>query len=125
MRIILTAALIAIAATPGAARDGNRVPEAAANGKAVDCVALRNIRSTHVRNDRVIDFELVNGQVYRNELPHGCPGLGFDRAFSYRVSTSQLCSIDVITVIRPGGHGIEAGPSCGLGQFQPVTLASR
>ena len=50
--------------------------------------------------------------------------LGFEQAFSYRTSITQLCSVDIITVIDRGAPGI-AGPSCGLGQFQEVTGLKR
>lgn len=127
MRILLTTAAMALAATPGLARDSqrDRVPAATPTGEAVNCVNIRNIRSTHVRNDRVIDFEMRGGKVYRNVLPNGCPGLGFDRAFSYRLSTTQLCSVDIITVINNSGAGIDRGASCGLGSFRPVSIARR
>ena len=58
------------------------------------------------------------GRVYRNTLPHGCPSLGFEERFSYSTSLSQLCSTDIITVLRP--PGVARGASCGLGQFQPI-----
>ena len=63
----------------------------------------------------------MNGKVsYRNVLPQSCPELGFERAFSYETSLSQLCSTDIITVFR-NGSALHRGASCGLGQFQPVT----
>jgi hypothetical protein len=73
-----------------------------------------------VRSDQVIDFELVGGDVLRNELPYRCPQLGFERAFSYSTSITQLCSTDIITVIVQGG-GPMRGASCGLGQFTPIS----
>jgi hypothetical protein len=82
------------------------------------------IRSSRVLSDRIIDFELVNGQVLRNTLPADCPGLGSEESFSYGTSLTQLCSTDVITVLHSGA-GPSSGASCGLGQFQPVSLPRR
>ena len=119
----LPLALCALAFTflPGAARD--RTPPATPAGKPLSCIPLSAIRSTEVRSDRVIDFIANGRRVYRNTLPNDCPGLGFEQRFSYATSLSQLCSTDIITVLysTPGGRG----PSCGLGTFQPVTLAHR
>jgi hypothetical protein len=90
-------------------------------GPPVSCINLRNIRSTDVVDDQTIDFHMSGNQVYRNTLPNRCPQLGFDRAFSYQTSISQLCSVDIITVIVQGS-GPMRGPSCGLGQFTPVSF---
>ncbi len=92
-------------------------------GEPEACVQLTRIRSTHVRDDQTIDFVLTDGQVLRNTLPNRCPGLGFERAFSYSTSLSQLCNVDIITVINTGG-GPRRGASCGLGLFQPVRPAT-
>ena len=92
-------------------------------GDPVNCIQLNRIDHTRVRDDRTIDF-IMRGlkQVYRNVLPNTCPELGFEEAFSYETSLSQLCNVDIITVFRNSG-GLRRGASCGLGQFQPVTLA--
>lgn len=105
-----------------AARDASQaamVPAATPTGPVENCVITRNIRSTKVRNDSVIDFEMTGGKVYRNALPQSCPGLGFEERFAYKTSIGQLCSVDTITVLRSG----IAGPTCGLGSFQPVEIA--
>ncbi|MFB0872330.1 MULTISPECIES: hypothetical protein [unclassified Sphingobium] len=91
-----------------------------AAGKPVDCIQIRAIRSTNVRDDRTIDFVTTNRKIYRNTLPYSCPSLGFEKRFSYRTSLSQLCSVDIITVLWNTGPGLQPGASCGLGQFQPM-----
>lgn len=95
-------------------------PAVAAIGPARSCVPLQQIRNTRVRSDKVIDFEMVGGEILRNELPYSCPQLGFEKAFSYSTSLSQLCSTDIITVIIQGA-GSMRGASCGLGQFVPIS----
>ena len=120
MRMILTALAVIAVAAPGGARDRSQIPEATPTGKPENCIRTISIRDTHVRSDSVIDFDMGGGKVYRNTLPYACSDLGFEQKFLYKTSTSELCSVDTITVLRdgPGGHG----PTCGLGAFQPVTL---
>lgn len=119
MRQPLLAAVLLLAATPGAAQR-DRIPDATPSGDPVDCVRLSDIRETRVRSDRVIDFYLNGRRVYRNTLPQSCPELGFEQRFAYKTSLSQLCSVDIITVLH-GGPPM-TGASCGLGRFQPVQL---
>lgn len=126
MRAILTLAAVAVLASAGGATAGSNrepIPEATAAGKPISCIPLRSIRSSKVRSDKVIDFEMAGGKVYRNELPYSCGSLGFEERFSYKTSLNQLCSTDIITVLQ--SPGLSPGPSCGLGKFQPVTLARR
>ena len=90
-------------------------------GKPVNCIRTPEINETRVRGNEAIDFYMKGGKVYRNRLPNGCPQLGFEERFSYKTSTQELCSSDIITVLT--GPGIGQGPSCGLGDFQQVTGA--
>ena len=99
-------------------------PEAKVIGPDVNCVNIRNIRQTNVRDDKTIDFMMNGNKVYRNTLPNSCPQLGFERAFSYRTSQSQLCNVDIITVLVQSG-GVRMGASCGLGKFTPVELVAK
>ena len=122
MRLMLLALAAVAIAVPGDARDLNVVPEATLAGKPQSCISITSIRQSHVRNDQVIDFEMTGGRVYRNILPNTCPRLGFEQRFAYSTSLSVLCSTDIITVLYTSPE-LSSGASCGLGQFQPVTLA--
>jgi hypothetical protein len=98
----------------------------ATSDKPLDCVQLTRIRNTNVRDDRTIDFIMINGDVYRNSLANSCPQLGFERRFSYQTSLSQLCSVDIITVLTAGGpNNLMRGASCGLGKFQKMEKAGK
>jgi hypothetical protein len=122
MRIpVLAAVAVAAIASPGAARDRNEIPAATPVGKAESCIPLRAIRESLVRSDRIIDFRMLGNKTYRVTLPQGCPGLNFERRFSYATSLSQLCQQDIITVLQQAP--MMRGASCGLAEFQPVTLA--
>ena len=120
-RIALAAALLTAAATFPAGAAKRETPIATPNGKPVDCLPRYQIRETRVRDDRTIDFYTSGGKVYRNTLPYSCPELGAREGFGYSTSTGQLCSVDIITVLRQFGGTPERGASCGLGRFQPVT----
>lgn len=123
------AATLALAAAPAPAEARDRSAEKnrlVPASEPVDCLSLTRIRSSRVLDDRTIDFETSGGTVYRNELPHSCPGLGFEERFAFRTSLSQLCSVDIITVLHSGGGlGLMQGASCGLGKFQPMAKAKR
>ena len=122
IRIVIPALALAVLAEGAPAKPRPDGPVSPA-GKPESCIPIAQIRETRVRDDRTIDF-FVGSRVYRNVLPNACPSLGYDKAFSYSTSQSQLCSVDIITVFRNGQPGIP-GPSCGLGSFQPVTGVRR
>jgi hypothetical protein len=110
----------ALASVAGSAQAAKAPPTPVeAIGPAVNCVQLQNIRETRVRDDRTIDFIMRGGQVFRNTLPNSCPQLGFEKSFAYQTSISQLCNVDIITVIVQGA-GPRRGASCGLGKFTPI-----
>ncbi|HEX8483990.1 hypothetical protein [Sphingomonas sp.] len=117
MRLALLTIGIVAAAAPAADR---RTPAATPAGKPQSCIPRSGIRQTLVRDDRTIDFVTRGKRIYRNVLPQSCPSLGFERRFGYATSLSQLCSTDIITVLTTAP--LMRGASCGLGQFQPVTL---
>lgn len=122
IRLALGLALVGLAA-PVIAKT---VPDPyVANGAAVDCIPITSIRSTNVRDDRTIDFQMNGNRVYRNSLPNSCPSLGFEKRFAYKTSLSQLCSVDIITVLYSAGPGLQPGASCGLGKFQPMQKAAK
>ena len=112
---------LALLATAATAADRRHVPAAAPAGEPRSCIDLSRIRETRVRDDATIDFVMRDRRVYRNVLPSACPSLGFEERFAYETSLGQLCSTDVITVLYASGP--MRGASCGLGRFQPVTLA--
>lgn len=123
VRLAMAIAL-ACAVTPAIAKTAPD-PYVPTAGKALDCVPLTSIRSTNVRDDRTIDFIMNGNKIYRNTLPNSCPSLGFERRFLYKTSLSQLCSVDIITVLWNNGPGLQPGASCGLGKFQPMQKAPK
>lgn len=120
--LLAVSALLALAACTQAPSPKTARPMVAV-GEPVNCLSINRIRETRVIDDRTIDFRTSNGQIYRNTLPNSCPGLNMERSFTYRTSQSQLCNVDIITVLHTGGGGPYRGASCGLGQFVPVKPA--
>lgn len=126
MRHFSTALMLAAFAIAGCSGSTEGEPRSrqgwVPDGDPVRCITIRQIRSTHVIDDRTIHFVMNNRLMFRNELPTTCPGLGFSRAFAHNSRTSQLCSVDTITVVQAGG-GVP-GARCGLGMFQPMKPAA-
>jgi len=118
--------LIAVAAAAAddngkAASDADSDADAGEYFKLENCVDTSRIRRTSIIDDRTIVFYMNQKKIFVNHLPYRCPGLKIAGTFSYRTSISQLCNVDTIKVIRSMGGRIDAGPSCGLGKFRPVT----
>ena len=128
MILKITGAAALLAAALGMSADARPLkPEQEAlikpAGKPVDCISIRSIQSSRVRDDRTIDFYMAGRKVYRNRLPYSCSRLGFEEKFAFSTSLSQLCSVDTITVLSSAPMG--SGPTCGLGKFQPISGAPK
>lgn len=123
---LLATAPLALFALGGCQNDVDRkpvikAPAAKVVGPARDCIPIASLNSSRVHDDYTIDFK-AGSQTYRNTLPNKCPSLGFEKAFTYATSLSQLCSTDIIYVLRQVGGRPERGPGCGLGRFVPVEI---
>jgi hypothetical protein len=86
-----------------------------------ECVSTAQIERTRVLDDQTILFLMRNDRAYRNLLPRTCPGLARQSRFSYKVTGGRLCSVDTITVLEQWAGRLEAGFTCGLGEFHPVS----
>jgi hypothetical protein len=123
-KLLLGLATVAVATTAGAFGPAERRAKALAAyepaGEPVNCISIRQIDSTKVLGNNVIDFKMRGGKVYRNTLPYSCPSLMSEDRFSYKTSLSQLCSVDIVRVLHNYGGGLQEGAGCGLGKFQPM-----
>lgn len=97
-------------------------PAAEVIGKAESCIPIHWFNETRIRDDWTIDFIGSGKRVWRNTLPHRCPGLRAENALTYETSLSQLCSNDIVYVLRNYAGRLERGPGCGLGPFVPVKI---
>lgn len=105
--------------------DRSNIPPARVTGEPVSCIRLTQFSDTRVRDDHTVDFLRNSREGWRNTLPQRCSGLRSANAFTYKVSTGELCSVDIITVLDNVGGGLQRGGSCGLGQFVPIELERR
>ncbi|MBX9813944.1 MAG: hypothetical protein A4S12_00910 [Proteobacteria bacterium SG_bin5] len=96
------------------------IPVATPAGPPELCLIRSRIQNNIVRSDRVIDFVLFGGKVYRVTLPQDCPDLGAQRAFAYASTGNQLCASDQITILY--NAPMATGARCALAPFQPVVL---
>jgi hypothetical protein len=117
----LLAALVTLAACSSSGEEGTQRTVWVAEGPTTNCITKNQIRSMRVIDDRTIDFEMTGRRMFRNNLPFRCSGLGFGHSVRHNSRTSQLCSLNTITVRQPGGGW--NGPSCQLGPFQPMVRA--
>lgn len=95
-------------------------PAAAVTGPGQSCINRDQVRNTVVRSDRVIDFEMTGGKIYRSTLPARCPGLEWDRAITYETSINQLCTQQIVYALNTTGGTLQRGAGCSLGEFVPV-----
>lgn len=100
--------------------DADAVEGYAKTGEAKNCLSLGRIRTTQVLDGQHILFKMRGGRDYLNTLSHVCSQLDFYESFAYKTSSSQLCSVDTITVLTGGAV---LGPTCGLGKFEEVEKA--
>ncbi|MCF7981053.1 MAG: hypothetical protein K9K86_03640 [Pseudomonadales bacterium] len=84
------------------------------------CISLSRIKSVDVLDNQRIVFHMQGDKDFINVLPHRCPGLRKNQPFMYRTSLSELCDLDIITVLDSGGFGLRPLGSCGLGRFKPM-----
>ena len=103
-----------------AAAEIARAPAATVTGPPESCIDRSQVRQTVVRSDRVIDFEMTGGKVYRSTLRNSCPGLGWDRAITYETSINQLCTTQIVYSLQNIGGVPQRGAGCSLGEFVPV-----
>lgn len=115
-----TAFLMLTTATNAAEPTASTEPVAAAEDTAERCIPIRSIKQTKVIDDQTIIFYTSGKRNYKNRLPYSCGGLAIADSFMYRTSVSQLCSVDIITVLNRMGSNYGPGPSCGLGVFEQI-----
>lgn len=124
VRALGVPALMALVIGGCATRAPQAVAELTPIGEPVSCLLLQNVRESRVIDDQTIDFYTRSGDVYRNRLPNSCPQLGFERAFIYQTTITQLCNVDIITVLMTTSP-LQSGASCGLGKFTPIAKPAR
>lgn len=75
------------------------------------CLNTLQIRKQSVLSDQDIQFEMNNGDVWVNHLPHNCSGLKSQGGFAWNVHNATVCSNQEII------HVLNDGPTCTIGEF--------
>lgn len=127
---LLGATLLAALAMPAAAavqKDGEaEIAKAIAGrtaGTPVDCINLRDIRSSKIVDRTAIVYQMNNGVVYVNRPKTGAESLDWDDVLVTDTHSSQLCSIDTVKLYDTGIRSVTGW--VGLGKFVPYPRAPR
>lgn len=126
MMRVASAALVIAAALGGCALAPPAATEAL--GPSARCIPSDQIVSRQLAGADAVDFELLGGAVYRNQLASACPGL--DRLGKLGVVAvtsggegSRLCQGDRVKIFDPvesQATGLASYPECLLGDFHRV-----
>ena len=125
--LLLAAALLgssaaAISATPDNSKNEAKLAATLAGrvaGKPVNCISLRDIRSSEIIDDTAIVYDTGGGRLFVNRPRLGASSLDSDDILVTKTYGSDLCSLDTITLIDRGSH-FQSG-FVGLGEFVPYT----
>ncbi|AUW60386.1 hypothetical protein C1T17_16560 [Sphingobium sp. SCG-1] len=119
---MLTSALLA-AGVPAQAKPSEsgeqklaKALEGRVAGKPVNCINLRDIRSSRIIDRTAIIYETTNNTLYVNR-PSGANFLDSSAALVTRTSISQLCNVDIVRLYDTTAR-MERG-SVSLGDFVP------
>jgi len=129
MRIfsLLSVALIAATTAPLAARERDnaageaalsRITERRDAGKPVDCINLRDIRSSEIVPNTAIVYRMNNGTLFVNR-PQGGAFLDRDDILVTRTIGTQLCRIDIVNLLDRNSRMMSG--SLSLGDFVPYS----
>ena len=124
--LLIAAALLGSNAA-GAARPDNSKNEARLSaalagrvaGKPVNCISLRDIRSSQIIDGTAIVYDTGGGRLYVNRPRIAAESLDSDDILVTKTHGSQLCSLDTISLIDRGSQMHDG--FVGLGQFVPYT----
>ena len=86
-------------------------------GAPVDCVNLRDIRSSKIINRTAILYETGGGTIYVNRPDAGRESLNEWDVLVTKTHTNRLCSIDVVSLYDTGAR-MQTG-AVFLGEFVP------
>jgi hypothetical protein len=92
-------------------------------GEPVDCLNLRDIKSSRIINRTAILYETIGGTIYVNRPDAGRESLSDWDVLVTRTHMNRLCSIDVVGLYDSGAR-MRTG-SVFLGQFVPYRKPGR
>jgi hypothetical protein len=93
------------------------------------CIQLDQVIARRASGPAAVDFEMLGGITYRNQLASACPGL--ERlgesavvAVTAGAETGRLCAGDRVKIFDPvevKATGLQTYPYCKLGEFTPTS----
>ena len=119
---LLGASAAAIAATPDNSQNEAKLTAVLAGriaSKPVDCISLRDIRSSQIIDHTAIVYDTGAGRLFVNRPRIGAGSLDSDDILVTKTHGSQLCSLDSINLVDRGSRMQRGFVS--LGQFVPYT----
>ncbi|PXA99158.1 hypothetical protein DMC47_04870 [Nostoc sp. 3335mG] len=130
MRLPILMLTAALAVSPAAAQDRAaqadaaiaRITEGRTVGKPVNCINLRNIRSSEIVPDAGIVYRMNDGTLMVNR-PDGSGLLDRDDILVTRTIGTQLCRIDIVNLIDRNSQ-MPSG-SLALNDFVPYSRLPR
>ena len=122
---LIPAVLLLVGVSAQAATDRGSDAELAhaIEGKPVNCINLRDIRSSRIIDRTAIVYEVSGGTNYVNRPTSGAFSLRSGLILVTDTHSSQLCSIDIVRLYDSMSR-MELG-SIGLGKFVPYRKPSR
>jgi hypothetical protein len=123
MRMLIAATLASMAIAPMASAASNsgetaltRLVAGREAGRPVDCLTLRNVRSSRILDRTAILFE-SGGTLYLNRPSAGAELLAADKAIVTKSIVGQICSGEAVQLFD-AASGVQSG-SVFLGKFVP------
>ena len=104
-----------------AAAELARALEGRVAGKPVDCLNLRDIRSTQIIDRTAIIYETRGGTIYVNKPEGGASSLDKWDVLITDTHSTQLCDVDIVRLFDTGSR-FETG-FVNLGEFVPYRKA--
>ena len=121
--LLLVAGAAQTATSRGPDAELARAIEGRIAGKPVNCINLRDIRSSRIIDRTAIVYEVSGGTNYVNRPTSGAFSLRSGLVLVTDTHSSQLCSIDIVRLYDSMSR-MELG-SIGLGKFVPYRKPSR
>ena len=82
------------------------------------CLSTHAYRNVEILSDRYLLFKGTHDRVWVNRLRQRCSGLRRNVVLQFRLSGSNICANDLVSVWNPLFRSI--GASCALGQFEEI-----
>lgn len=121
MRAILTLLGALLVASACAIADQHTDEEEPLPEGVENCVYLRSVDRIEILDEQHILFFMRDRKIHINHLARKCPGLQRNDTIMYRTTLTQLCHIDMFTVLENIGGGFMPAASCSFGKFYPAT----